>query len=227
MLTDPLSGSNADRDLDLRLVNLITGLELLSIGTAFHDFNKDGSNIIGEESASREKSYTLDLLFGDIFYSRAVIYLLKFRDHKVFDSILEALKELHDSRLKLHLIIQKILESGSDPGAIEKNKRLLIDANRLLFISCMVGQELPGSVSSIKRERFAGIINIILEYKTYGELLKYVRSFSDNEASAAISGYLKKGMEDTLRHIRENLQNISDIKMRNALDFMLECLKKD
>ena len=31
-----------------------------------------------------EKNYTVDLLFGDIFYSRAVMYLLKYEDHFIF-----------------------------------------------------------------------------------------------------------------------------------------------
>jgi hypothetical protein len=221
MLTGPLSGSSVDRDLSQRLVNLITGLELLSIGTTFHDFNKGGSNITGKEAASMEKSYTLDLLFGDIFYSRAVIYLLKFRDHKVFDSILEALKKLHKSRLKLHLVIQDVLEAGSDPGIIDKDRRLLVDANRLLYISFMIGQELPGNSSSLKKDKFDGIIDMVLAYKTYGELLDYAVSFTENKSSAAVPGYLKQGMEDALSKVRNNLQDIDESEMVNALELLL------
>ena len=108
LLTDPFSGRQVDTSLNNRLINLIAGLELLSIGTSFHIFKAGGSNISGVADAPKmEKDYTIDLLFGDIFYSRAVIYLLRFKDHKVFDKILEALKRLHENRLILHLKIQE------------------------------------------------------------------------------------------------------------------------
>ncbi len=226
MLTDPLSGNNPDRYPKDRLVNLITGLELLSIGTSFHDFNKYGSNISGEETASMEKGYTLDLLFGDIFYSRAVIYLLKFRDHMVFDSILEALKRLHESRLKLHLIIQDLLETKGDPSAIGKDRKLLIDANRLLYISFMVGQGLYGIFNPIKRDHLARIIEHILVYKTYGELMEYARSLPGIALASPISTYLKKNMLDASSQTREILQKTGDNVMQDSLNLILKAFPK-
>ena len=50
-----------------------------------------------------EKSYTLDLLFGDIFYSRAVVYFMEYGDFLVFKCILNSLKQAHKSKLLFHL----------------------------------------------------------------------------------------------------------------------------
>jgi len=101
-----------------KVMNLIVGLELLSIGTAFHDFQSSGSFLSPDDHSGKiEKEYTLDLLFGDIFYSRAVIYLLRFEDHDVFDRILASLKKLHESRLVLHREIGDLLQAGGDPSS--------------------------------------------------------------------------------------------------------------
>ncbi|MFC2159602.1 hypothetical protein ACFLQS_02665 [Actinomycetota bacterium] len=126
-------------------MNLIVGLELLSIGTAFHDFKSNGSFLSPDNRPGKiEKEYTLDLLFGDIFYSRAVIYLLRFEDHDVFDRILNSLKELHESRLVLHRGISDMLQTGGDlPGFDDYlDTESLIGANRLLDISLDISFEI-------------------------------------------------------------------------------------
>ena len=64
-------------DFLYKLTNLLAGIELTAIGVNLHSFNtKDFMLLAGNRKFRQkdEKSYTLDLLFGDIFYSRAVVY---------------------------------------------------------------------------------------------------------------------------------------------------------
>jgi hypothetical protein len=154
-----------------RLINLVAGIELLSIGTNLHNFNigdfiklaesinpgdtagngrsgdnaetvnegnrgnpdsigNRGGKIFAEISKPKtvlktqkylfksEQKYTVDLLFGDIFYSRAVIYLLKYGDHYIFESILDSLKAVHKNRLILH---QRLSEVSNNIKSLNSN----------------------------------------------------------------------------------------------------------
>jgi hypothetical protein len=150
-----------------RLVNLVAGIELLSIGTNHHNFNigdfiklaesitpgdigdagsRSNPGSIGdplsktsaETSRTKtdskaqnslvksEQKYTIDLLFGDIFYSRAVIYLLKYGDHYIFESILDSLKAVHKCRLILHQRLSEVSKNikGSVSSDVDLEARL-------------------------------------------------------------------------------------------------------
>ena len=120
-----------------RLVNLTAGIELLSIGTNHHNFNigdfiklaeiiipgGQGDTVGKTEPKAQkilfksEQKYTVDLLFGDILYSRAVIYLLKYGDHYIFESILDSLKAVHKSRLILHQRLSEVSNNNNSLGS--------------------------------------------------------------------------------------------------------------
>ncbi len=173
-----ISGDSKEQDPDNRLIDLIIGLELLSIGTTFHNFKVSGSSITGKNSSIGEKEYTLDLLFGDIFYSRAVIYLLRYQDHEIFDRILKSMKRVHEGRLKLHAKIQEAIEEKIGPSLIDNDTGILIDANRLLYISFEIGD----SFSDCRNEaghadEYFDIVEKAVLFKTYSELLEHVRAF--------------------------------------------------
>ena len=122
-----------------RIGNLLAGVELLSLGITFHRFCADDTKTFSLKSNSEgvEKRYNLDLLFGDVFYSRAVPYLLKFKDHKVFEIILRSLKKTHGNRLELHQRLIKFIGGSSKVvSMIKKNEDLFIGINSLLRISC-------------------------------------------------------------------------------------------
>jgi len=223
LLADPFSGRKTGGDLASRLVSLITGLELLSIGTVFHDFNRGGSRMPAEESDSTERGYTLDLLFGDIFYSRAVIYLLRFRDHEVFDSILEALKKMHESRLKLHLAMQKALSPGGDKGCISRDKKLLIDVNSLLHISVITGMKISGRSKMLKNRKLSGIVEGLVAYKTYRDLLKYLMSPGP---SPDLSGCLEKRAKSIIPEIEGTIAGLEEKDLSQDLNIMFDSLKK-
>ena len=211
-----------------RLINLITGLELLSIGTSFHGFKASGSDIskVYRDPAG-EKGYTLDLLFGDIFYSRAVIYLLRYRDHKVFDRILEALKKLHESRLDLHLGIRDVIKGKSDPAAVFAGKHALIDANRLLYIAIETGRDIYGQGANAP---FAGdyleAVKKLLTYKTCGELLTYLHSFSEIPLDLDLKDQLASRRKKLLHELEEFVSRSHNSPFAGRLDDMLGSLHK-
>ncbi len=191
LLADSFTGDSLGYILDSRLINLISGLELLSIGTSFHNFKTTGSNITEKNSSTAEKEYTIDLLFGDIFYSRAVIYLLKYQDYEVFGKILESMKRLHEGRLKLHMKMQEAIEEKIGPSLIDNDTNLLIDANRLLYTSFEIGDSiLYGRYQDHWADKYSDISERIILLKTYNELLEYVRAFPGTDTLEKISDYL-------------------------------------
>jgi hypothetical protein len=160
-----------------RLINLVAGIELLSIGANHHDFNigdfikfAEGINTLGpggktsaEESKLKiklkeekslfksDRNYTVDLLFGDIFYSRAVIYLLKYGDHYIFESILSSLKAVHKNRLILHQRLAEVSNNIKRAGSrdvdfetgfkdlLEDNMVTVLGLNSLYKTSFLIG----------------------------------------------------------------------------------------
>jgi hypothetical protein len=133
-----------------KLVNLVAGIELLSVGTNLHNFNTgdfiklaesinpgdSGHNAVNGTQKihfKSEQKYIVDLLFGDIFYSRSVIYLLKYKEHHIFESILDSLKTVHKSRLIMHQrlseVTNNIKSSGSNNVDFEIGLRELFEDN--------------------------------------------------------------------------------------------------
>jgi hypothetical protein len=98
-----------------------------------------------------EQRYTVDLLFGDIFYSRSVIYLLKYEEHHIFESILDSLKAVHESRLIMHQRLSEVSNSIKSSGSsnvdfeiglkelLEDNMVPVLGANSLYKTSFLIG----------------------------------------------------------------------------------------
>jgi len=211
-----------------KVMNLIVGLELLSIGTSFHDFKSSGSFLIPDDrSAKIEKEYTLDLLFGDIFYSRAVIYLLRFEDHDVFDRILASLKELHKSRLMLHRAVGDLLQAGSDPSSFDHNAdtKLLAGANRLCGISLDISFEIFGEKSGVEeKNKFSSLTEQIMVLKTYDELIKYTLSIKTDLSTEKISSHLTSKKNFTDRKLSDIISELNSGKFRSSTKALLDSL---
>jgi len=211
-----------------KVMNLIVGLELLSIGTAFHDFKSNGS-FLGPDNRSGkiEKGYTLDLLFGDIFYSRAVIFLLRFEDHKVFDRILNSLKELHESRLVLHSGINDMLQAGGDPSSFNYclDTESLIGANRLLDVSLDISFEIFCEKSGRKeKNKFSDLSKQIMILKTYNELLKYIHSLKTDLSIEKISSHLTSKKNFTDRKLSDIISKLDSGKFKSSIKALLDSL---
>jgi len=210
------------------VMNLIVGLEMLSIGTAFHDFKSNGSFLSPDDCSGKiEKEYTLDLLFGDIFYSRAVIYLLRFEDHDVFDRILASLKELHESRLMLHRGISSLLRAGGDPSNFDHYVETgsLVRANRLLDISLDISFEIFSEKSlKVEKNKFSGISKHIMMLKTYDELLKYIHSLKTGLSTEKISSHLTSKKNFTDRKLSDIIAELDSGKFMSSVKALLDSL---
>ena len=171
-----------------RVINLIVGFELLGIGINVHGTTENTiNNIYASDTDSIEdsdKKYTLELLFGDIFYSRAVIYLINYNDFFVFEDILKSLISLHYSRLTIHQKLIKFageIPEGQFSGVFNENIFEIKTLNELLKSSFLIGLGAsdfePGSkLSSII---FRVIENIVL-LKTYREVEDHLKKIPEN-----------------------------------------------
>jgi len=210
-----------------KLINLIVGLELLSIGTAFHDFKASGSFLNpGDSSGEIEKEYTLDLLFGDIFYSRAVIFLLRYGDHDVFDRILAALKELHENRLKLHQKVRDMLEEDHEPSNYDRDTDSLVKANKLLGISFDIGFNMfCKNTGRKKKKEYSSLTGHIILLRTYDELLKYLKSLKGDPSTEKISAYLTSKKNFTDRKLSDIISELDSGKFNSSLKALLDSLE--
>jgi hypothetical protein len=214
-------------DTNTKLINLIVGLELLSIGTAFHDFKARGSSLnLRDNSGEIEKEYTLDLLFGDIFYSRAVIFLLRCGDHGVFDRILAALKELHEGRLKLHQKVRDMLKGDRDLSNFDRDTDSLVKANKLLDVSFDISLNIfCKNTGRKKKKEYSGLTGHIILLRTYDELLKYLKSFKVNPSIEKISAYLTSKKNFTDRKLSDIISELDSGKFNSSLKALLESLE--
>ncbi|MGZ8517302.1 MAG: hypothetical protein ACXWWD_08130 [Chitinophagaceae bacterium] len=229
-----------------RLVNLVAGIELLSVGTNLHNFNigdfiKLAESINPGDSGyntdkrtqkalfKSEQKYTVDLLFGDIFYSRAVIYLLKYEEQHIFESILDSLKALHKSRLILHYklseVSNKIKSSGSSnvdfeiglKELLEDNMAGVLGANSLYKTSFLIGwglfadTDLQGGFDSREIQFPYEVINDFILSKALNELADFFKALPGEYY------FLKK-----IKYISEKKAQI-----RNRVGIILSGFKQD
>jgi len=162
------SGKNTGGS-EKKLASLMAGIELLGMGLNLHSFNIEDFyclvNGVSPEIKQTHKNYTIDLLFGDAFYSRAVLHILEYNDFEMFNSILESLKTVHFAKLALHFKLvetvkknrqetaERLLKENNADGKVdgnryreaikelvEKNLELFAGINALLKNSFLIGQ---------------------------------------------------------------------------------------
>lgn len=194
-------------DFLYKLTNLLAGIELTAIGVNLHSFNtKDFMLLAGNRKfrQKNEKSYTLDLLFGDIFYSRAVGYFMEYGDFLIFNEILDSLKQAHKSKLLFHqrlveAINKNIIEmNGRDTvkkidqqiikkyeNQIEKlldeNLDLIIGINSLLKTSFIVGWALFADCEKVKFP--ASLISKFIMIKAFNDLEDFFNQLPEEASS--------------------------------------------
>ena len=201
-------------DFLYKLTNLLTGIELTAIGVNLHSFNtKDFMLLAGDRKfrQKNEKSYTLDLLFGDIFYSRAVVYFMEYGDFLIFNGILDSLKQAHKSKLLFHqqlveAINKNVIEMNGgaavkkinpqvikiNPQVIKKyenqieklideNLDLIVGINSLLKTSFIVGWALFADCEKVKFP--ASLINKFIMIKAYNDLKDFFSQLPEEASS--------------------------------------------
>lgn len=176
-------------DFLYRLTNLLAGIELIAAGVNLHSFNaKDFIVLTGDRKfrQKNEKSYTLDLLFGDIFYSRAVVYFMEYGDFLIFNGILDSLKQAHKSKLLFHQqLLEAINKNVKYENQIEKlideNLDLIIGTNSLLKTSFIVGWALFADSQKVK---FPGsLINKFIMIKACNDLKDFFNQLPEEASS--------------------------------------------
>lgn len=163
-----------------KIFNLITGVELLATGLRIHasysEFPKNNSDSQACQGKETEKNYIAELLFGDIFYSRAISYLISFDDFVIFDNILKSLLAVHKARIIIH---KKIKDSISDNSELlwffNKGFPELKMFNSLLKEIFFTGMGLSNfDISKNGTRDFLIIIDEMIMLKTYNELIDYL-----------------------------------------------------
>ena len=200
--------TSLDEKFSSKLLNLMAGMELLALGVRIHSFNpddfillaKDIKSAQGGNNKNAEKNtgqYTLDLLFGDIFYSRASVYIMKYCDHELFNTILDSLKSVHKNKLLLHQELIEILKinkfnnkapCGHGIGANTAKKHQAVEnclKNKIMQAISENEIIMPGINSLLKTSFFTGwaifsgfndislpysIINDFILLKTFNDL---------------------------------------------------------
>ena len=181
-----------------KILNLIAGFELLGIGINAHGTSENIiKNIYSIESLLKEdidKNYTLELLFGDIFYSRAVNYLINYNDFFVFEDILKSLILLHYSRLNIHQKLIKLADEipeGRLSGMFSENIYEIKTLNALLKSSFLIG--LGASNFKIEKNHtsliFRVIENMVL-LKTYCDMEDHLKNIPPNNKNNGRDEYL-------------------------------------
>jgi len=204
-------------DFLYKLTNLLAGIELTAVGVNLHSFNtKDFMLLAGNRKfrQKNEKSYTLDLLFGDIFYSRAVVYFMEYGDFLIFNGILDSLKQAHKSKLLFHqqlieAINKNVKYENHIEELIDENLDLIIGINSLLKTSFIVGWALFADCQKVKFP--ASLINKFIMIKAYNDLEDFFSQLPEEASS------LKK------------IKNISSQKnfIKGELNAIISNLKSD
>ena len=176
-------------DFLYKLTNLLAGIELTAVGVNLHSFNtKDFMLLAGNRKfrQKNEKSYTLDLLFGDIFYSRAVAYFMEYGDFLIFTGILDSLKQAHKSKLLFHRqLVEAINKNVKYENQVEKlideNLDLIIGINSLLKTSFIVGWALFADSQKVKFP--ASLVNKFTTIKAYNDLKDFFNQLPEEASS--------------------------------------------
>lgn len=212
-----------------KIINLLAGIELLAIGTYFHNFSikaaedkKKFKSGVNADKEREEKDYTIKLLFGDVFYSRAVIYLLKYDDFLIFDNILQALKSVHSSKLLLHQKLLKLTSGNINfEKEIVKNPTLLVDINSLLKTSFILGWRLflDDKIISNPASYYKVIDQIVLlkSFKDLFILFKLFLKAGDNKINA-----LLEEKEFINNKLDDNMSKLKPEWLKNNLKILAE-----
>jgi len=194
-------------DFLYKLTNLLAGIELTAIGVNLHSFNtKDFMLLAGGRKfrQKNERSYTLDLLFGDIFYSRAVFYFMEYGDFLIFNGILDSLKQAHKSKLLFHqqlveTVNKNVLEmNGGDvvkkinlqaikkyenqiERLLDENLDLIIGIHSLIKTSFIIGWALFADSGKVQ---FPGsLISKFIMIKAYNDLEDFFKQLPEEASS--------------------------------------------
>jgi len=178
-----------------KVLNLITGIELLSIGLDIHSSGENTFKQISKKTKNLEKiiekNYTIELLFGDIFFSRSVSYLMDFDDFIVFGNILRSILSLHQARIIVHSKVKNLLSSNREAGVFfERDMPKVKNINALLKEVFYLGIGVSNYDLSLKNSRnILSVIENIVMIKTYNDILNYIKQSLKQPLTGACNSF--------------------------------------
>jgi len=204
-----------------KVLDLMAGMELLALGVRIHSFNpgdfimlvKDIKSTRDGNYKNTEKNtgkYILDLLFGDIFYSRASVYIMKYCDHELFNTILDSLKSVHKNKLLLHQKLVEIIKANKFNNEIfqfiSENEVIMSGINSLLKTSFFTGWGI-----------FSGYNNISLPYSIINDFI-LLKTYNDLE------GFFEKLPPESSLHSKNDFIQGRKKTIRQSLAARIDCL---
>ena len=158
-----------------KIINLITAFELLGIGLSTHEFSENYFDLNLDNNS--ETKYTIELLFGDVFYSRAVLYFIKYENFLVFKEVLNSLFKVHDTRIMLHQKISKYYndllknDKEKDETILEIVDEKIINLNALLKSCFLISLGESNFDFSLNNNIYLRLIENIVMLKTLNDIL--------------------------------------------------------
>jgi len=225
-----------DKSAGENISDLITGFEILGIGISIHEGT--GINIFQDfrcpepveflkEPDNNSTKFTLELLFGDIFYSRAVSYFMRYSDFKIFEEVLDSLLSLHLSRIILY---RKLIDSINVPEIlIERFKDYsgeIKNLNAVLNSSFAVGLKFSGA--NLNREEnskflsLADSFSMLKSFKDIKKFLNLLKNKIDDKLTEKYEEFMSKKIEELKNEIKNKIEFIKDIENKNLFMKLLE-----
>ena len=275
------TGLVLSKNLLKKLINLLSGIELLAAGLNFHRYSAEDfefiekiipgiSPLAGNSCGDKKekpsfspcknnndafnlyqgKRYTIDLLFGDIFYSRAVAYILKYGDHDIFKSILESLKTVHLNKLLLrgHIIssikrskIKLKFKEGLKQDISVKEKGMLYEEQIQALVQD--NQDLITGINSlIKNSFFLGfkllsgqkdfyfpskIVSDFVLYKTMADLELFYTAMKKRYSLPGRTSFIKISKNQIRTRLQKEISGISLCRLNENFNRLLYLYSKD
>ncbi|MBN1299197.1 MAG: hypothetical protein JW997_05875 [Actinobacteria bacterium] len=197
-----------------------------------------------EISDRRERNYTLSLLFGDILYSRASVYILEYGDHELFNTILGSLKSVHKNKLLLHQKLVETIKVNHGLLNIKKNSSKTSRAdfkNIALKNQSIIQNEdiniieenetLLAAINALLKTSFItgwgifcgfddvsfpySIINDFVMLKTYSDMEGFFKNLSKNFDFLKNSGFINDRKNNIKEDLASKIEKVRPISLKS------------
>ena len=205
----------------LKIINLITGFELLGIGLNVHGTSENiindnylkKDNLKDDSIQNSDIKYTIELLFGDIFYSRAVLYLINYGDFLVFEDIIKSLLKLHRARLIIH---QKLAKFYSKVSVERINDNFIEDIMQIKDLNALLKSAFLTGLGASDFDFYNNntclrIIENIALLKTYNDIENKLQEIRQQIKNNNINKYL---------NFTCNEKKSTTVKIKNDIDLV-------
>ncbi|MDD5659207.1 MAG: hypothetical protein PHR39_04240 [Actinomycetota bacterium] len=219
-----------------KILNLIAGFELLGIGINIHGIAEGViKNMHNKKKGlveDHEKNYTLKLLFGDIFYSRAVIYLINYDNFFLFEDILNSLLVLHNSRLIIHQMLVNLFTQNFKASVYKRFGEVIYEIknlNALLKSAFLAGFAASDFKLNSKESSLSfRMIDNLVSFKTYSDIENHLGLICCEERSDAqdrFFDFIFSKKAEISEKIDRDIAAIEPIWLKNNFNGLVELFR--